>query len=561
MHLKEYEQETWHRGHLMAFSGIDGPTRHRDELVVRTELAPPGLEIMMPQTCRIVFQSEPISDILVTSDFFQCATATGSIRGAFLDCDHLLIEGDCRIENASPEIAIRIGDGCLLVGMAKRFRPELIESSLDATLLARSQWLRGLTFCDTLPPATRKTLFHACSMMKGQVYAPDGCIQTRWTTPDRWPHADMWLWDSAFHAIGLRHLDPALAMNAISAMFDTQRPDGFLPHQANINGPVSNITQPPILAFAAKLVHEKSKNTGWLQSLYPKLSAYVKWDFLHRDSDGGGLTEWIIEDNPICRSGESGMDNSPRFDEATLLDAVDFNSFLALECESLAEIALLLDQPSEHAYWSFHHQRLCELINERLWSEVDGFYFDFNPEKQQRTEVWSSAGFLPLVCGACSKSQAEKLAEALTDPERFGTALPIPSIAANSGHFYSKDMWRGPVWMNINWLVVFGLQRYGLHDASENLRSASIRGIEKGWKDFGVFFEFFDDRNEVAPPNLLRKRICDPRKPFNQVIHDFGWTATCYVDFVLSHHRSSVRPQNSIVETTSNPILQTPALA
>ncbi len=541
----------------MAFSGIDGPTRYRDELVVRTQTNPSGLEIMMPQTCRIVFQSEPVSDILITSDFFQCTTATGKIRGAFLDCDHLLIEGKCGIEKTSPEIAIRIVEGCLLIGMGKRFRPELIESNLDAVFLNRSKWLHGLNFCGNLPPATHKTLFHACSMMKGQVYAPEGCIQTRWTTPDRWPHADMWLWDSAFHAIGLRHLDPALAMNAISAMFDVQRADGFLPHQANIHGPVSNITQPPVLALAAKLVFEKSGDIEWLRKLHPKIEACVKWDFLHRDSDGEGLAEWMIEDNPICRSGESGMDNSPRFDEATLLDAVDFNSFLALECEVLAEMALLLDKSSEHAYWSFHHQRLCLLINQRLWSDTDEFYFDYDLKKNQRTDIWSSAGFLPLVCGACTQEQAEKLVKALDDPGLFGTPFPIPSIAVKSARFYSKDMWRGPVWININWLVVLGLERYGFQDAADALRQITIQSIERAHQAHGVFFEFFDDRNEIEPPNLLRKRICDPLKPFNQVIHDFGWTATCYVDFVLNRQKPSVCGQPSVGQAAT----QTDSLA
>ena len=64
--------------------------------------------------------------------------------------------------------------------------------------------------------------------MKSQVYSPEGRIKHRWTTPDRWPHRGMWLWDSAFHAIGFRHVDVEVARDAISAVFDAQREGGFV---------------------------------------------------------------------------------------------------------------------------------------------------------------------------------------------------------------------------------------------------------------------------------------------------------------------------------------------
>ena len=51
----------------------------------------------------------------------------------------------------------------------------------------------------------------------------------------------------------------------------------------------------------------------------------------------------------------------------------------------------------------------------------------------------------------------------------------------------------------------------------------------------GVFFEFYDDRETVPPPNLLRKGKCAPEEsPYHQVVHDYGWTATLYVDLVCT---------------------------
>ena len=76
--------------------------------------------------------------------------------------------------------------------------------------------------------------------------------------------------------------------------------------------------------------------------------------------------EWLIEGDPASRSGESGMDNSPRFDfhYPTHLAAVDFNAYLALECETLAGFAATLDYADDVALWQQRHERLCGLINQ-----------------------------------------------------------------------------------------------------------------------------------------------------------------------------------------------------
>jgi len=344
----------------------------------------------------------------------------------------------------------------------------------------------------------------------------------------------MWLWDSAFHAIGWRHIDPDVARDSILAVLDMQAPDGFIAHMMDPIG-TSRITQPPVLALGAKLVHDVAPDDGWIEDIYPKLGAYVEWDMANRDRDGAGLVEWEIEGDPQCRSGESGMDNSPRFDTATLMDAVDFNSFLALECEILAEFATSLDLQADAAKWKSRHAHLCRLVADRLWSKESRFFVDYDIERQEPSAVLASSGFLPLICGAAFQAQAIRLAECLVDPAMFGTAFPVPSIAAQDTHHYAKDCWRGPVWVNINWLIARGLDRYGLGDVAAALRSQTMREIEGSFGKYGVLFEFYDDRREVDPPKLLRKGKCAPEEsPYHQVLHDYGWTASLYVDLVYS---------------------------
>jgi glycogen debranching enzyme len=376
--------------------------------------------------------------------------------------------------------------------------------------------------------------------MKSQVYTPEGQIKHRWTTPDRWPHRGMWLWDSVFHAIGWRHIDLDLARELLLAVFDIQADDGFIAHAVTPEA-ISRITQPPVLALGARLVDELSPDPSWIAALYPHLKAYIEWDLANRDSDGSGLLEWFIEADENSRSGESGMDNSPRFDRATQLDAVDFNAFLALECEIMAGFAGRLGRMDEAGLWAQRYRSLCRLINERLWSQEAGFYVDFDVDRGQPSPVLSSAGFLPLICGAPSPEQAFRLAAHLQDPGSFASPLRVPSIAVSDIEHYAKDMWRGPVWVNLNWLIAYGLKRYGFDDLAESLRWETVAAIEDGYETYGTFFEFFDDRQEVPPPELLRKGRCAPQiSPYHQVFHDYGWTATLYCDWL--HASSTNRP-------------------
>lgn len=299
----------WCGGQLMAFSALDGVTDYQDGLTARTANDAPGIDIMLPAQCRVRFPGVTNRDNLVAGDWFRIGEEP-LVTGAFLDTHHLLVEGPCVVCDAVPAIAFSTDGNRTLIGSACHFDSAKIAEDLSAAVQNRCKWLEDLRLPAVQTPRAKKSLIKALSVMKTQVYSPEGRIRHRWTTPDRWPHRQMWLWDSAFHAIGWRHVAPALAQDAILAVFDMQAPDGFIPHMMNPTGK-SRITQPPVLALGAKLVHDLTHDDEWIAAIYSGLCAYLEWDMRSRDADWGGLLEWEIDGNPLCRSGESGMDNSP----------------------------------------------------------------------------------------------------------------------------------------------------------------------------------------------------------------------------------------------------------
>ncbi|WP_052362198.1 amylo-alpha-1,6-glucosidase [Geminisphaera colitermitum] len=548
----------WTPGQLVCFSGLDGRTCHDDGIVARTR---PGLvlRIELPATLEVRFPgarsgANLSNDVIITE----------RTQAVLLDAHHLLIVGPCQIATPIPDIpsSLRVLDNRAnnsvpssippsprtLIGVAAHWNPALIDADIDIARADRLRWLAAQTLPAHIArhPASAAAWCKALCMFKSQIYSPEGRFRHRWTTPDRWPHRDLWLWDSAFHAIGWRHLDPALAREILQAVFDTQHPDGFIPHMATPTE-TSTVTQPPILALAVGLVDEAAPDDAWLAALYPSLARYLEWDIARRDRDANGLCEWAVDpSNPNNRSDESGMDNSTRFDAAVLLDAVDFNSYLAHECEWMARFALRLARPTaEIALWQHRHARFITLINEHLWDDDAGFYFDRDIATGHRTGVWSGPGFLPLLCGAIDPARARRLLEHLRPGGggRFDTPVPVSSIPSGSPG-YTRDMWRGPMWVNLNWLVIRGLARTGndiahadprtadaLRQLATHLRHKTIAELERWHAKLGTFFEFYDDSGSIPPPDLPRKgRNAPDVSPYHQVIHDFGWSASLYID-------------------------------
>ncbi|GAB2751900.1 MGH1-like glycoside hydrolase domain-containing protein [Streptomyces bullii] len=159
------------------------------------------------------------------------------------------------------------------------------------------------------------------------------------TVPSRGLYPHQWSWDSAFIAIGLRHVSPLRAQTELETLLGAQWSDGRIPHivfnpsvplDAYFPSPdfwrsstagraagaprtvqTSGIVQPPVHALAAWLVHEAdpglSRARGFLARVHPRLAAWHRYLLHRRDLGGGGLVS-------VVHPWEQGMDNSPCWD-------------------------------------------------------------------------------------------------------------------------------------------------------------------------------------------------------------------------------------------------------
>lgn len=511
-------------GQLFTYSGLDGVTDFESGLVLRSKPARIELETVWPERgCLIDFTDG--QETVSGSDLLMA----GGVRALLPDAHHLLIDGQVKISGIGPNYTLLEQSGRILLGVTKFFDPNWLKADFETLWQHKTDFFSAIDCFGITDPDLLRALGRAYSQLKGQIYSPEGRFTGKWTTPDRWPHRALWLWDSVFHSVALRFMAPDLALDSLRAIYAYQLFDGFIPHCSSPHF-ISDVTQPPLLATGLSGL---TPSDEVIAEFYPRIAAGLEWNFRNRDRDGRGLLEWWISDDPNCRSGESGMDNSPRFDTATLLDVPDFNAFMSLECEYMAEFAGRLGRMDESQMWSQRHQKLNSLMNQWLWNPEEGIYMDRDITSGKWTEIAASSGFLPLICGAPDKEQAARLAMHLTDPESFKTTIRIPSLSKKHHAFYNKDMWRGPMWNNVNWLIVRGLKRYGFQELAREIIRETVSVQLKYYLQFGGFFEYYDDRDEMPPPALPRKGFNDPSgMTLHQAVHDLGWSAALFIDMV-----------------------------
>ena len=377
-------------------------------------------------------------------------------------------------------------------------------------------------------------LYAKCiSVMKSQLYSPEGNIKRIWSTPDRLPHRNMWLWDSVYHAIGYRHLDANIAQELILALFDVQQENGFIPHMATPNH-ISGITQPPVISWGAYLVYEKSGDINFLKKVFENNKAFLLWCRDNRRKNDAELYSWHTNLEKNNRCDESGMDNSPRFDTSSDLYAIDFTCYMANEVRYMKKIAEEIGDNANAEFFGKWYDIICNDINSKLWCQEDGYYYDYDIQNCCFNKVQSVSSFLPLFSGVCDKAKAEALIEHLKNPDEFGTTFPIPSISKTDKTF-GTDMWRGPVWLNYNYMIAKGLAEYGYVEISDEIINKTLETVNTWYHRTGTIYEFYDSENLIPPSCFNRKgQVFEPYdfRIKYQTIRDYGWSTTLTFDLL-----------------------------
>ena len=146
------------------------------------------------------------------------------------------------------------------------------------------------------------------------------------------------------------------------------------------------------------------------------------------------------------------------------------------------------------------------------WDEEAGLFWAV--QNGTRVNVRTPFNLFPLITGRMSAEICERLVSHLTDERQFWTKYPLPTVALDDPKFDPLQMWRGPTWVNVNYLMIEGLERSGYSDLAHELRNRTLALIKKE----DDIYEYYHPETGERPPKAAST---------------FGWSAAIFIDLAI----------------------------
>ncbi len=322
----------------------------------------------------------------------------------------------------------------------------------------------------------------------------------------------------------------------------------------------SGITQPPILACVLRLIVERQKfSKKKIKRYYThilKIKKYLEWFIRYRDPKKTGLIS-------ILHPWESGYDNSPLWDKSMskikiennlsykrkdnkIVNAsqrplaIDYDRYVTIKnhfkkmkydpkklyykskfnvidvgfnslfLKALKDLDFLLENIDKK---SLSIKKYIHLNEKKLVKLFDSKKMTFKNKDLKNnflTEIPSITNFFMLFSDLKNKSVNKSLIKGLKKYCKNEKYL-FSSVSSKHKSFEEKRYWRGPVWINCNWIIYQGLKNKDKKFA-EIIRKKTINLVEKK-----RFWEYYSCKSGLGMGTK-----------------NFSWSAALYLDFILN---------------------------
>ncbi|MEX2161208.1 MAG: trehalase family glycosidase [Anaerolineales bacterium] len=388
-----------------------------------------------------------------------------------------------------------------------------VPQAADAIKAADQRWHEWFAAAPAVKPEYQSQYYYAWWVMRA------GLISSRFYTtreamiPSLTHYVGVWQWDAYFHALAYRYIDKQLAQDQIRIMLDHQREDGMIPDAVHDEGTVTHlnlpvdadVTKPPLLAWAVWKLYQMDNDREFLDEVYEPMVRWNSWWFAHSDLDRNGLCEY---QHPYS----SGLDDSPLWDDGIPVESPDLNTYLFLQQEALARIAKVIGMDEDAQLWERRAQSMVQRMIRLRWDAQAGIFWA--TRNGARVNVRTPFNLFPLLTGRLPPEITDRLVSNLTDPRQFWTKYPVPTVAADESKYDPGQMWRGPTWININYLLIEGLRRSGKHKLAQELRRRTLELISRN-----------DDIYEFYHP--------ETGEPSPKAASTFGWSSAIFIDLAI----------------------------
>ncbi|KAB0802437.1 hypothetical protein PPYR_04623 [Photinus pyralis] len=374
------------------------------------------------------------------------------------------------------------------------------------------------------------------------------------------------LWDEGFHGILIAAWDLDIELDIICHWFDLMNVEGWIPREqilgveALAKVPEEFVTQrntnanPPTFFITLNYILRNYKDEltssrfAILERLYPRLQAWFTWFNTTQKGLDFGTYRWQGRDHLTNRELNpktltSGLDDYPRASHPTEKERhIDIRCWIALAADTLANLADLLGKTSYKYHETYSYLSDNQLMDKLHWSDYAQIYADYgyhtdsvalrrpkitprsqtpqnlemvrvtlkNPEYRLVDSSFGYVSLFPFLLKLLNPD-SPKLNKTLIDirnPSLLWTDFGLRSLSKTSPLYMKRNTehdppyWRGPLWININFLAAIALHHYSVTEgpyqsqATEiygQLRNNIIKNVIRQYYSSGYIWEQYSD--------------------------------------------------------------------
>lgn len=366
------------------------------------------------------------------------------------------------------------------------------------------------------------------------------------------------LWDEGFHLMPIADWDMDLTLQIVKSWFNLMDDDGWIgreqilgmearskvppefqtqyPHYANpptlyfiledfIDRLIAsaNGTKPPAkeklgVQSSIRTAHVDNPEVAmqYLTTLYPLLKRQYEWfqrtqagDLKSYDRDAfstkyayrwrGRTPQHILT---------SGLDDYPRPQPPHPGELhVDLISWVGMMTKSIKRIATFVGATDDISLFTLAETAILRNLDDLHWSEKHQTYCDATIDDYEENAHVCHKGYIsifPFLTGLLEPDspRLEKVMDLISDEEELWSPYGLRSLS-KSNEFYGtgENYWRGPIWMNMNYLAVQQLLRYATTpgpsqtraaDLYSRLRKILVDTVYNSWEETGFAWEQYN---------------------------------------------------------------------
>ncbi len=336
----------------------------------------------------------------------------------------------------------------------------------------------------------------------------------------------LFMWDSSFIVMFGRYGAHVFNFQkTLDNMYSHQHRDGFICREIcedqagemwHRDDPSS--TGPNIMPWCEWEYYQLTGDKERLEQVFYPLLAYHKWLQLNRTWRDGSY--WST--GFAC-----GMDNQPRVEKKYSEHLSHGHSIWVDACiqmvmsgKVLIEMGKILGHEEDTVWLAEEVEMLSALINDKLWSEEDAFYFDM--WRSGLTGVKSIGAYWSLLADIVPAERLPRFIAHLENPKEFNRPHRVPSLSADHPDYRGETggYWKGGVWAPTNYMVLKGLNKVGYHALAHEIACNTLDNVVKVFNDTNTVWENY------APESAKRG---DARADF------VGWTGLIPVAVLIEY--------------------------